>query len=113
MRGKKGETSQPKEKVSRAEAIYRKRFDRHLDELRWLYMELYDNGSMFAELCDNLHRFNEERANDLKKLDREREKAPDWYKKNDMLGMMLLSVSIISRSSGTAWAASTALRAFL
>ena len=89
MRGKKGETSQTKDKVSRAEATYRKRFDRHLDELRWLYMELYDNGSMFAELCDNLHRFYEERANDLKKLDREREKSPDWYKKNDMLGMML------------------------
>ena len=89
MRGKAGETSQTKEKVSRAEAAYRKRFDRHLDELRWLYMELYDNGSMFAELCDNLHRFYEDRANDLKKLDREREKAPDWYKKNDMLGMML------------------------
>ena len=89
MRGKKEEISQTKEKVSRAEATYRKRFDRHLDELRWLYMELYDNGSMFAELCDNLHRFYEERANDLKKLDREREKAPDWYKKNDMLGMML------------------------
>ena len=89
MRGKKEEISQTKEKESRAEATYRKRFDRHLDELRWLYMELYDNGSMFAELCDNLHRFYEERANDLKKLDREREKAPDWYKKNDMLGMML------------------------
>lgn len=26
------------------------RLNRHLDELRWLYMELYDNGSMFAEL---------------------------------------------------------------
>ncbi|MDE7177791.1 MAG: amylosucrase [Lachnospiraceae bacterium] len=89
MGGKKGETSQTKDKVSRAEATYRKRFDRHLDELRWLYMELYDNGSMFAELCDNLYRFYEERAKDLKKLDREREKAPDWYKKNDMLGMML------------------------
>lgn len=89
MRGKKAETSQTKEKVSRAEATYRKRFERHLDELRWLYMELYDNGSMFAELCDNLHRFYDERAKDLKKLDREREKAPDWYKKNDMLGMML------------------------
>ena len=89
MRGKKEETSQTKDKVSRAEATYRKRFDRHLDELRWLYMELYDNGSMFAELCDNLYRFYDERAKDLKKLDREREKAPDWYKKNDMLGMML------------------------
>lgn len=80
---------QTKERVSRAEADYRRRFDRHLDELRWLYMELYDNGSMFAELCDRLHDFYEERAGDLKKKDGEREKRPDWYKGNDMLGMML------------------------
>ena len=101
MRGKKAETRgtkkaasqaeevQTKERVSRAEADYRRRFDRHLDELRWLYMELYDNGSMFAELCDRLHDFYEERAGDLKKKDGEREKRPDWYKGNDMLGMML------------------------
>lgn len=94
MRGKKTETTQTKdaemkEKVPRAENVYRKRFERHLDELRWLYMELYDNGSMFAELCDSLHRFYEERGKDLKKKDIEREKCPDWYKGSDMLGMML------------------------
>ena len=101
MRGKKAETAktkkaapqaetvQTKEKGSRAEAVYRKRFERHLEELKWLYMELYDNGSMFAELCDSLHRFYEERGKDLKKKDIEREKHPDWYKGNDMLGMML------------------------
>ena len=83
------EEVQTKERVSRAEADYRRRFDRHLDELRWLYMELYDNDSMFAELCDRLHDFYEERARDLKKKDGEREKRPDWYKGNDMLGMML------------------------
>lgn len=83
------ETVQTTEKISRAEAAYRRRFDRHLDELKWLYMELYDNGSMFAELCDQLHCFYEERAKDLKKKDAEREKRPDWYKGNDMLGMML------------------------
>ena len=82
-------TEGQKVRTSREESVYRKRFERHLDELRWLYMELYDNGSMFAELCDNLSRFYKERAKDLKKRDREREKASDWYKKNDMLGMML------------------------
>ncbi|MCM1175278.1 MAG: alpha-amylase family protein [Blautia sp.] len=67
---------------------YGKRFERHVDELRWLYMELYDNGSMFAELCDKMREFYEERAEALKRLDLEREEQPDWYKKNDMLGMM-------------------------
>lgn len=51
-------------------------------------MELYGNSSMFAELCDNLYRFYEERNEDLKEIDRNREARPDWYKQNDMLGMM-------------------------
>ncbi len=69
-------------------AVYEKRFARHIDELKWLYMELYGNSSMFAELCDNLYRFYEERNDDLKKIDQNREARPDWYKQNDMLGMM-------------------------
>lgn len=71
-----------------AESIYQSRLERHFDELKWLYMELYDNSSMFAELCDNLKRFYEERRDGLKALDQEREADPNWYKQNDMLGMM-------------------------
>ena len=69
--------------------VYTKRFDRHFEELRWLYMELYDNGSMFAELCDNLERFYNERGQALKALDEKREAHAQWYRQNDMLGMML------------------------
>ncbi len=71
-----------------AEKIYAKRFERHLDELRWLYMELYNNSSMFAELCDNMERFFKERNQELKSMDSNRETSKDWYKQNDMLGMM-------------------------
>ena len=67
---------------------YEKRFARHMDELRWLYMELYDNGSMYAELCDYMYDFYMERSNILKNRDAKREDNPDWYKQNDMLGMM-------------------------
>ena len=70
------------------EEIYRDRFGRHFEELKWLYIELYGNDSMFAELCDNMERFYGERKESLKQLDSEREAMPDWYKKNDMLGMM-------------------------
>ena len=70
------------------EATYRKRFDRHFEELRWLYMELYGNSSMFAELCDNMKRFYMERNTDLRASDASREKRPDWYKQKDMMGMM-------------------------
>ncbi len=75
-------------KADTAKKIYKERFERHFDELRWLYMELYDNSSMFAELCDKMEGFYKERGKDLKALDEKREKQPDWYKQNDMLGMM-------------------------
>lgn len=67
---------------------YQNRFQKHFDELKWLYMELYDNSSMFAELCDQMYQFYEERREGLKARDRKREGQPDWYKQNDMLGMM-------------------------
>ena len=70
------------------EQEFQRRLKGHIDELRWLYMELYDNSSMFAELCDSLHAFYEERSDALKSSDRQREDHPDWYKQNDMLGMM-------------------------
>ena len=68
--------------------IFEERLHRHHDELRWLYMELYENDSMFAELCDHMYQFYMERNDELKKLDTNREKDKEWYKKNDMLGMM-------------------------
>lgn len=74
--------------MKKTEEIFQKRLEKHHDELRWLYMELYGNDSMFAELCDNLYRFYVERDKSLKALDTEREAHSDWYKQNDMLGMM-------------------------
>lgn len=68
--------------------IFQKRMEKHHDELRWLYMELYENGSMFAELCDNMMQFYLERSTDLKSLDSKREADQNWYRQNDMLGMM-------------------------
>ena len=68
--------------------IYTKRLEKHHDELRWLYMELYDNSSMFAELTERLEGFYRERSRELKSMDLSRESRPDWYKQNDMLGMM-------------------------
>ncbi len=74
---------------AKPEEQYKKRFERHFDELKWLYAELYDNDSMFVELCDHMERFYQERGEDLKATDAWREKNPDWYKQNDLLGMML------------------------
>jgi amylosucrase len=74
--------------VKGEERIYQERLGRHHDELRWLYMELYDNDSMFAELCDRMREFYLERNKVLKASDQKRESDQNWYKQNDMLGMM-------------------------
>ncbi|MDE6015033.1 MAG: alpha-amylase family protein [Acetatifactor sp.] len=74
--------------IDKETEIFSKRLERHHDELRWLYMELYGNDSMFAELCDCMNQFYLERKKELKKRDRDREADQGWYKKNDMLGMM-------------------------
>ena len=68
---------------------YRQRMDRHHDELKWLYMELYGNDDMFFELCSQMYSFYQGRRQSLKRLDRKRENNPSWYRGNDMLGMML------------------------
>ncbi len=87
-------------KTEKQDSIYRRRLERHHDELRWLYMELYNNGSMFAELCDNLSRFYGERDGELKKRDRLREEYPHWYRQNDMLGMMFYIDNFAGNLSG-------------
>ena len=68
--------------------MYKERFEQKKDELHDLYMQLYGNDAMFAELCEHLYAFYKERSEKLKTLDKKREADPNWYKKNDMLGMM-------------------------
>ena len=63
--------------------------EKHQDELKWLYMELYQNEDMYAELCSQMYQYYTERKAALKKRDREREAHPDWYRRKGMLGMML------------------------
>ena len=74
---------------SKDEAVYQARMSRHLDEMKWLYMELYDAPEAFAELCSRMETFYRERDSRLKQIDREREQNPEWYRGNDMLGMMM------------------------
>lgn len=71
------------------ENTFMRRLERHHDELRWLYMELYNNGDMFAELCEQMQEYYKSRERSLKLLDSRREKTPAWYREKDMLGMML------------------------
>lgn len=69
--------------------IFQERLNRHHDELRWLYMELYGNDAMFAELCEQMYEYYQVRKQKLHNRDEKRVNEPDWFKKKDMLGMML------------------------
>ncbi len=70
--------------------VYQQRLNKHYDELKWLYCELYEGRQdMFEDLCKNIQSWYEERSMALKELDCAREKEAGWYKRQDMLGMML------------------------
>ena len=66
------------------------RLGKRIDELKWLYYELYHGDSQgFDYLRGLIDEYYENRSESLKELDREREQNPDWYRGNDIVGMML------------------------
>ncbi len=75
------------------EAVYQARLNRHLDELKWLYCELYQDNPYVTmhlnDLLDGLKNFYDARTPELKVSDLAREKDPTWYKRNDLTGMMM------------------------
>ncbi len=76
-------------RAAEEDRVFTERLSRHHDELRWLYMELYGNSDMFAELCDQMKRYYDSRKESLKALDLKREKEGKWYRSRDMVGMMM------------------------
>ena len=86
------------------DAIYCERLSRHLDELKWLYCELYqDNPYVTMHLNDLLtvlKKFYDMRSNDLKESDICRAKDPKWYKRNDLTGMMMYVNAFAGTLSG-------------
>ncbi|MBO5521176.1 MAG: amylosucrase, partial [Eubacterium sp.] len=60
------------------------------DELKWLYMELYDGDEQaFSYFSDMLMRCSRQRKKTLKERDVMRLEDPDWYRSNELLGMMM------------------------
>ena len=67
---------------------YRSRLERHENELKELYMELYGNEAMYDSLLAGLEHYHTQRSEGLKARDTEKG-GTDWYKSEDLLGMML------------------------
>ena len=75
--------------MGKKEIVFQERMNRHHDERKWLYTELYGNSDMFAELCSQMYEYYKARKQKLHNRDAKRAEDPDWFRKKDMLGMML------------------------
>jgi len=74
-----------------------------IDELKWLFFEIYDNDqAAFDYLLDSIYGYYKDRNTKLKALDRKREKNPDWYSGNDILGTMLYTDAFADNLKGVA-----------
>ena len=93
---------------SRAAAAkrYQSRLNKLWDELKWLYCELYgqraDTEQRLQELAEAMRQFYDTRSKSLKETDCKREADPDWYRRNDLMGMMLYANNFGGTLQGTA-----------
>ena len=69
--------------------IFAERLAAAEDELKWLYMELYDDEEAYDYFLTMLKDNFDHRKPALKKLDEQRLAEPDWYKRRDLLGMLM------------------------
>ena len=75
--------------MARKNSVFSRRLERHYDELKWLYHELYCDEQAFGYFLEMLERCWGERKKPLRNQDAAREADPNWYRRRDLLGMML------------------------
>src|SRR5699024_1569964 len=69
--------------------IFFQRLQQNGEELKEIYSELYKNEAAYDSLVEMMERYSKSRSNQLKSLDKKREKDPDWYKGSGMLGVTM------------------------
>ena len=70
--------------------VFQRRLARHYDELKALHSQLYgDDTAAFEDYIDMLRRCWADRKRALRNTDAKREADPGWYRRQDILGMML------------------------
>ena len=84
------EAAAPAQADEDGNAVFERRLARHYDELKWLYCELY-HGDMqaFDYFIGMLRRSWADRKPALRAQDAAREADPNWYRRQDILGMMM------------------------
>ena len=71
------------------DTVFEERLQPYYDELRWLYMELYNDEHAFSYFIEMLRKYYDERSAALRKWDKKRTSAGSWYSRSDMLGMLM------------------------
>ena len=71
------------------ESVFDRRLARHRGELKWLYCDLYGDTGTFDGFVEMLRCCWAERKAALREQDEQREADPGWYRRRDILGMML------------------------
>ncbi|MBQ8082828.1 MAG: amylosucrase, partial [Clostridia bacterium] len=69
--------------------IFQERLAAAEEEMKALYMELYHDEEAYDYFLTMLKDNFDHRKPALKKLDEQRRKEPDWYKRRDLLGMLM------------------------
>ena len=69
--------------------IFDSRLKAREDELRWLYMEMYQDAHAYEYFISMLQRMYKERRQELKDIDAGREVFPDWYRDKNTLGVLM------------------------
>ena len=74
----------------RAPSAFDQRLAARREELEGLYLGLYqDGGAAFEQFLEMLRGAWKARKRPLRDMDKRREADPDWYRRRDLLGMML------------------------
>ena len=97
----KAEVKADKAPTESDDAAFERRLARHYDELKWLYCELYHGDMQAFDYCvDMLRRAWADRKPALRAQDAAREANPDWYRRSDLLGMMMYTNAFAGNLKG-------------
>ena len=83
------------------DSVFVERLSRHYDELKWLYMELYngDQGA-FDYFLSMLEKCYEKRSSTLREWDEKRCERGDWYADEKRFGMLMYVDSFAGNLQG-------------
>ena len=80
----------PGKPAAQEDAVFERRLARHYGELKWLYCELYHGDEQAFDYCVSmLRKAWADHKPALRAQDAAREADPNWYRRQDLLGMMM------------------------